>query len=60
MLSVKNSIKDDFNKKTNFKYLTPEYFSRGNTIERFGQKEVKQSLKEQSAHIKNNVGKNSI
>ncbi len=55
MLAVRNSVKDDFNKKTNFKYLTPEYFSRGNTIERFGQKEVQKTLKEKTAHIKNNT-----
>ena len=62
MLAVKNSIQDDFNKKTNYKYLTPEYFSRGNTIERFSQKNtsIGLSIKEQTAHIKNNVGKNSI
>ena len=60
--SVKNSIKDSYHKETNFKYLTPEYFSRPKTLDLFSQKNtsVGLSIKEQTAHIKNNVGKNSI
>ncbi len=60
MLSIKNSVNDSFNIENDFKYLTPEYFSRATVIERFSQKEVHKTLAEQTAHIKNNVGKNSI
>jgi uncharacterized phage protein (TIGR02220 family) len=60
--AVKNSIKDSYHKETNFKYLTPEYFSRPKTLDLFSQKNtsIGLSIKEQTAHIKNNVGKNSI
>tara|TARA_R110002051_G_scaffold250593_1_gene309956 strand:+ start:364 stop:1020 length:657 start_codon:yes stop_codon:yes gene_type:complete len=60
--AVKNSIKDSYHKETNFKYLTPEYFSRPKTLDLFSQKNTSAglSIKEQTAHIKNNVGKNSI
>ncbi len=55
MLSIKNSVKDDFNIENDFKYLTPEYFSRATVIERFSQKEVQKTLKQKTAHIKNNT-----
>ncbi len=55
MLSIKNSVKDSFNIENDFKYLTPEYFSRATVIERFSQKEVQKTLKQKTAHIKNNT-----
>ena len=60
--AVKNSIKDSYHKETNFKYLTPEYFSRPKTLDLFSQKNtsIGLSIKERTAHIKNNVGKNSL
>ena len=53
--AVKNSIKDNYHKETNFKYLTPEYFSRPKTLDLFSQKNtsVGLSIKEQTAHIRN-------
>ena len=54
--AVKNSVKDSYHKETNFKYLTPEYYSRAKTLDLFSQVNTKTglSMKEQSAHIKNN------
>ena len=59
--AVKNSVKDSYHKETNFKYLTPEYYSRAKTLDLFSQVNTKTglSLKEQTAHIKNNT-KNSL
>ncbi len=55
--AVKNSVNDSYHKETNFKYLTPEYFSRPKTLDLFSQKNtsVGLSIKEQTAHIKNNT-----
>ena len=33
--TIKNAVKDDFHKENNFKFLTPEYFSRPKTIEKY-------------------------
>jgi len=43
--TIKNSVKDDYHKETNFKYLTPEYFSRAVTIDKFSQGEQKREIK---------------
>ena len=39
--TVINSCKDPFHKEHNFKYLTPEYFSRSATMDKFSAKVVK-------------------
>lgn len=39
--TIINSAKDDYHKETNFKYLTPEYFSRSVTIDKFSQSSSK-------------------
>ena len=38
--TIINSVVDQFHKDNNFKYLTPEYFSRSKTIDQYGQKEI--------------------
>lgn len=35
--TIINSVSDEYHKETNFKYLTPEYYSRAGTIDRFSQ-----------------------
>lgn len=34
--AIKNAVLDEYHKDTNFKYLTPEFFSRSNTIDKHG------------------------
>ena len=36
-----NSIKDQFHKDNNFKYLKPEYYSRANTLDQYAFKKIK-------------------
>ena len=43
--TIINSAKDDYHKETNFKYLTPEYFSRSVTIDKFSQTEQTTEVK---------------
>jgi len=35
--TIINSVQDQFHKDNNYKYLTPEYFSRASTIDKFNQ-----------------------
>ena len=35
--TIINSVQDQFHKDSNYKYLTPEYFSRASTIDKFNQ-----------------------
>lgn len=42
--SIKNSVNDQFHKDNNFKYLTPDYFSRAKTLDSYSQ-EIKQQTK---------------
>lgn len=35
--TIVNSVQDQFHKDSNYKYLTPEYFSRASTIDKFNQ-----------------------
>jgi hypothetical protein len=39
--AILNAHKDDYHIETNFKYLTPEYFSRAKTVDLHGLKEIK-------------------
>jgi len=43
--TIINSVKNDYHKESNFKYLTPEYFSRAKTLDLYGQEDVKQNIK---------------
>ena len=43
--TIINSVKDEYHRETNFKYLTPEYYSRSATIDRFSQVEQTTEIK---------------
>lgn len=36
-IAVQNAVNNDFHKDNNFQYLTPEYFSRADTLDKFSQ-----------------------
>lgn len=59
--AIRNSAKDKYHIETNYKYLTPEYFSRSKTLDLHSQKEIKTnlSISEQIKHIKNNPVNNT-
>ena len=60
--AILGASKASFHKESNYKHLRPEFFSRADKIDMYSNSntQVHQTLAEQSAHIKNNVGKNSI
>ena len=60
--AILGASKASFHKESNYKHLRPEFFSRADKIDMYSNSNTKvnQTLAEQSAHIKNNVGKNSI
>ena len=60
--AILGASKSSFHKESNYKHLRPEFFSRADKIDMYSNSktQVHQTLAEQSAHIKNNVGKNSI
>lgn len=59
--AIKNAAKDKYHKENNYKYLTPEYFSRSKTLDLHAQKTDKSSLSisEQISHIKNKPTQNT-
>ena len=60
--SILGASKASFHIESKYKHLRPEFFSRADKIDMYSNSNTKvhQTLAEQSAHIKNNVGKNSI
>ena len=60
--AILGASKASFHKESKYKHLRPEFFSRADKIDMYSNSntQVHQTLAEQSAHIKNNVGKNSI
>ena len=60
--AILGASKASFHKESNYKHLRPEFFSRADKIDMYSNSntQVHQTLAEQTAHIKNNVGKNSI
>ena len=50
--AISNSIKSDYHKGENFKYLTPEFFSRAVTLDKYSNTNNKQK--------ENNVNKSLI
>ena len=57
--AILGASKASFHKESNYKHLRPEFFSRADKIDMYSNSntQVHQTLAEQSAHIKNNVGK---
>ena len=60
--AILGASKASFHIESNYKNLRPEFFSRADKIDMYSNSntQVHQTLAEQTAHIKNNVGKNSI
>ena len=60
--AILGASKASFHIESKYKHLRPEFFSRADKIDMYSNSntQVHQTLAEQSAHIKNNVGKNSI
>ena len=48
--AVINAVSEPYHKENGFKYLTPEFFSRPNTIDRYGFKKVKKKVDTNKTH----------
>ena len=53
LAAIKNAVSDDYHKETNFKYLTPEYFSRPKTIDQHS--DVRGTKHEAAVEVTTNV-----
>jgi len=50
--TIINSVKEEYHKETNFKYLTPEYYSRAKTIDQYSQGEQVKEVKATFSYFK--------
>ena len=47
--AIKNAVKEEYHIKTNYKYLTPEFFSRSTTLDKYADvTQIKEPVKEQT------------
>ena len=48
-IAIKNAVKEEYHIKTNYKYLTPEFFSRSTTLDKYADvTQIKEPVKEQN------------
>ncbi len=56
--AVENAVKNDYHKNTDFQYLTPEFFSRANTIDKYASVTTKSNDSSEMSVISNGGFKN--